>query len=767
MKKVFLLFMFASKVVFSQEEATFLIYFNNEPAHNVIQILEKKYAVNISFADKYLEGKTVTIAAKKRSLKDVLTILSVTLKIKFKFISEKYIIINDVQEIEEEKIQLKEVIIHSYLTSGISKNKDASFTIKPKKLDILPGLTEADILESILELPGVLSPDETATGLHVRGGTPDQNHIIWDGITIYHSGHLFGMISPFNPYITNTITFYNKGTNPRYGDRISSIIDISTNDTVVEETHVGFGFNAISVDANIETPLIKNKLSLLASFRTSYEGVFETNTFHKFEDKVFQNTKIEDHSVSTENFLFKDYNFKLNYRPNKKNAFSISTIHIDNDLDHVYTDLNYTYSNQNILDTENDGYSLHWEKIWTDKILQTTKINHSKYHLNYDFISGTNSSGFSNYDKENFINETNFSTEFSIETKRNNLIDLGYQYSSKNVKYTYTEIKDQSLLLDKDDSTINSHTIFGNFSNKNFNLFNFDIGLRATYFSKLNTFRLEPRLLILKNINANLKLQFTGEIRNQIVGQIEETILNDLSLEKNLWKLSNGQEAPIIHNSQISAGFLYHKNNWSLDVDTYVKNTTGITALSLGFLQGKEDDKFRNGKQKVYGTDIYIKKDFKKIKTWVSYSFIDIKNKYDGINNNNYFSASNQIKHALSASVTYKVENLQIGLGWKWHSGKPYTKAYKDANNNIVFDEINTENLSNYHRLDISSVYNFSFAKNSSLKGKIGFSIRNIYNQENHIAREYFVDKISNNPILVQDRYSIDFVPNFLFRINW
>ncbi|ARV06308.1 hypothetical protein BTO04_06160 [Polaribacter sp. SA4-10] len=756
-----------STLAFSQEEPSILINFKNVPATEVIQILEKKFDVKISYLDESIENKTVSLNEKQRTLKEILFELSAILNIKFKFINERYIIINQKDTTEKILEQLSEVIIKSYLANGISKSKNATYTIKPKKLDILPGLTEADVLESILELPGVISPNETATGLHVRGGTPDQNHIIWDDITMYHTGHLFGMISPFNPYITKNITFHNKGTNPRFGERISSVIELSSNNEVVSKTHFGFGFNGISADANIEVPIVKDKLSVLVSFRRSYEDYYETKTFHKLEDKVFQNTSIEDNDISEEDFNFKDYNLKLNYFLNEENSFSFSTIHIDNDLDHVYKDLNNTNSNQDVLDRENDGYSLNWRKSWSENISQKTKISHSNYGLSYNFITNKNGSQVSDFNKENTIKETNFLTEFSLETEKANLFNFGYQSSFKNVKYSFIETKDLRYILDKNNSKVDTYSIFGNFSNRNFKYFDFDIGLRATYYNQLNAFRLEPRLLLLKNITQNLKFQFSGEIRNQIISQIEETVLSDLSLENKLWRLADGNTAPIINSKQISAGFLYQKNKWSFDIDTYIKNTSGITSLSLGFLSAG-NNRFHNGRQKIFGTDIYVKKDFNRIKTWISYSFTDIKNKYDGINDNKYFTSSNEIRQALSTSIAYKTKNLQVALGWKWHTGKPYTISNVDPNDNsIVFDEINTGKLQNYHRLDLSSFYIFSFSKDSRLKGKIGFSIRNVYSQKNHIGRDYTGNNIPNDPILVLDKYAVNFVPNFLFRVDW
>lgn len=754
-------------IVFSQEEATFLLYFNKVPATEVIQTIEKKYNVKISYVDNYVDGKIISLKQKQRTLKQTLSKLSDLMNIDFIFLNERYIIIKEIDKEDEKYEQLSEIIIKSYLTKGISKNKDANYLIKPKQLDILPGLTEADVLESLQELPGVISPNETATGFTVRGGTQDQNQIIWDNINIYHSGHLYGMISPINPYIVKSVTFHNKGTNPRFGDRVSSVIDISSNNKVVTETYVGLGLNAISADVNLETPLIKDKLSILVSFRRSYEDIYETNTFHRLEEKVFQNTQIEDNNISEDQFYFKDYNLKLNYILNETNTFSISTISIDNDLEHNFNDPNNTNSYVDKLDTENEGYSLNWNKTWDKTATQKTTISHSYYNLNYNSIVTENRTQISDFDKSNTIQDTEFSTELSLNTISDNKLNFGYQTSFKNVRYAFIKTTNLAYTLDKNDSKINSHSIFGNYICKNFTSFDFQLGLRTTYYQQLNTFKLEPRLLVIKDLTKNLKFQASGEIRNQIISQIEETVLSDLTLENKLWKLTDGDKTPIINSNQISAGLIFNKNGWSLDFDTYIKKSTGITALSLGFLNGSKN-RFRDGKQKVLGTDLYIKKKFNHINTWISYSFTDIKNKYNDINESKYFTASNQIKHALSTSIAYKIDHFQVALGWKWHTGKPYTISNINPNDNsVVFDGINTGKLPNYHRLDLSSVYEFSFSKNSDLKGKVGFSIRNIYNQRNLIVKEYSGNNIPNDPILVLDKYSIRLVPNFLFRINW
>ena len=769
MKTILSFFLLISSIaVFSQEKPITTIGFNNLKISEAFIVIEQKYNVKISYIDSLIVEKTISLTKKKRFLTELLEEFFEKSELHFHFINERYIIVTKTDDFlfKESTNQLDEIVITNYLAKGISKNKNGIFEIKPKQLEILPGLIEADVLESLQELPGVISPNETATGLNVRGGTPDQNQIIWDGITIYHSGHFFGMVSTFNPNITQNVTFHNKGIHSRFGERISSVIDISTSDTIPKKINIGFGINGISADVFSETPIIKDKLSVLVSSRKSYAGIYETQTFEKIEEKVFQSTKIKNTTNSEETFYFKDYNLKVNYMPNKNNTFSASLIHIDNDLDHFYKNIEGNTSYRDILDTENDGYSFSWSKKWNDNIHQTSQISHSDFRLNYNFITSKDGNQVLDFDKRNLLKDTSVSSEISVKTTNKNIFNFGYQSTFKNVSYSFTEFSDLQYILDKNSSIANTHSVFTNYTNRSFTLFDFNIGLRGSYYKQLNQLRLEPRFMIFKDLNEYVKIQLTGDLRNQIINQIDETLLSDLSLENKLWRLSDGDKAPIIKSKQLSLGVLYHNNGWSLDIDSYYKKITGITALTLGFLSN-DNEFFHEGDQKILGVDFYLKKNFNRFKTWVSYSFIDIKSKFNDINDNNYFTASNQIKHAISSSIAYKTKKVQIALGWKWHAGKPYTRSMINSANNILFNGVNTGRLPNYSRFDFSSIYHFSFSKKTNIKGKVGISIRNLLNQQSQISRDYTGNNIPGDPILTIDKFSIGRTPNFVFRVAW
>ncbi len=740
--------------LFSQEN-TKEIYYENESLENVLSDIEKTFNVNFSYPSELITHKKISLKKDQRTLDELLFEISLITDIQFKKLSDTYYYLT-LGKVEE----IAEVIVKSYLTQGISKNKDATFQLNPNKLGLLAGLTETDILESIQQLPGVTSIDETATSFSVRGGTSDQNRVLWDNITIYHTGHLFGMVSVFNPNIAQKITFYNKGTNAKFGDRVSSVIDITTSTKIEEKPQLELGFNGINTDVFLELPILKNKLSIQASFRRSYEDVYETETFKKYEQKAFQHTKIDG-----EYFYFKDYNLKINYNLNKNNNLYLSLIHIDNDLENDFSDNTLNEKYEDILDSENDGYNLQWNKKWSENTSQKTYISLSNYRFNYNFITTQNNTFISDFSKTNTISDLTFATDFLINLNNNNSLNIGYQSSEKEVEFLFKEVKDILYILDKNNSTINTHAIYSGYSYKNSKLFDIYAGIRTNYYTKLNEIRFEPRIILNKELSDNLKIQLTGEVKNQNISQIDETILSDLSLERKLWRLADGNNFPIINSVQVSSGATYSKNNWTTDFDIYYKKINGITALSLGFLN-PTDNIFHKGKQKVIGFDFYLKKKFNnRLQSWISYGFLDVKNKYNGLNNNTYFTANTEIKHAISASLGYKINDFQLALGWKWRSGKPLTDLDVDNNGNAYYDGINTERLPYYHRLDLSSTYKFSFTKNGTTKGKIGLSIRNIYNNKNHISTEFSGNNTIDDPIKVIEKHAIGITPNFMFRV--
>ena len=764
MKQLFFFIILVPLLAFSQEKAAFLLSVENTNLKSVLTSLEHQHNVRFSYKDELIKDQQITIHQSYDHIEEILDHISNIVPLTFEIASERYILVLKKSASISKLQELNSIMVFGYLAKGIKKTKNAIFSINPKELGILPGLTEPDILESIQQLPSVISPNETVSDIIVRGGIQDQNHVIWDGINIYHKGHMFGMISPFNPNVAEHISFINKGTPSQYGERISSVIDITTNNAQSKTLKAAIGANAINADAFLELPIVKDKLSAQASFRKSYTNIYQSYTFDQIADKVYQGSKIEHSEEADNDFSFFDYNLKLNYTFNTNNQFRFSLINIRNDLDYKSKSLENGIDFRDLLEIKNYGYSLQWDKIWSQNISQHTAAFRSKYKFDYHLLSQFEDDGeISDFNKKNIIYDSGISTALTFSTKHANQLTIGYQFNAKDVSYAFLNTDDSFFVLDTDRTKINTHSLYGNYRWINNSYFDMDLGLRSSYYDHLDRMTIEPRLMLYVPLIKHLKLQASAEFKNQIISEIDETVYSDFSVENKLWRLSDGKEYPIIKGHQFSTGFVYKHKGLLIDVDSYIKQSRDISALALGFLNPQDSD-VHLGTQKTFGVDLLVKKDFNDLKAWASYSFNNMRNRYRGINNDAYFASNSAIKHVFTTSLTYTINNLQMALGWKFHSGKPYTQS-TPTDNGLVFGALNTKTLADFHRMDLSATYNFKLLKRQNLNFKTGFSIRNLYNKKNIISREYIGNNSLDNPVRLVDRYSIGFTPNVFFRI--
>ncbi|MCF6347587.1 MAG: TonB-dependent receptor plug domain-containing protein [Flavobacteriaceae bacterium] len=754
---------FYSFLCFAQSPIKHNLKYTDVSLSYLLEEIENKYKVRFSYQDNLIQNKKISIDEKNISLNHLLSKISNKVFIQFEKVNTTYYVLRNPFKTKK-RVVLDTISLNQYLTKGISKNSIGNFTVLPKSLEIIAGLTEADVLETLQQLPGIVSPNETATGLVVRGGKLDQNRLLYDGMNIYHNGHFFGMLSAFNPNMIDKVTFYNKGTHPKYDERASSVIAMQTSDEIVSKPTFSFGLNGINASAKINIPISKDKLSVIASSRRSYKEIYESFTLSNIADKVFQNSIVTNNQGDLNQFYFYDYALKINYKPTQKNYFYFSLLSIKNQLEYQQNQSLPFQNSKDILNIKNNGYSIGWSKIWNTNLKQNSSLSFSKYNFNYNFVITESDNVISDFDKRNAIYDTNFNTEFSLKLKQTK-IDFGYQYTFKDVSYSFLNTGNINLILDRAQNRVGTHAIFTNYSITKPDNFTINAGVRINFYPELNVMKLAPRIIFNKILHPNLTAQITFETKNQAIHKIDETVLSNLSLENELWRLADNKTFPIIISNQFSSGLNYKKNNWQIDTDFYFRKQKGITALSLGFLN-PDNPNFNIGEQTIYGLDLFINKKIGPFNHWVSYSYIDAKNKYNSLNNNLYFTANNAIRHNMTFSTSYKNKGFQTAIAFHLRSGKPFTRSIIE-DDKIIFKDINTENLPVYHRLDISSNYQFWLTEKKLSKITLGLSLRNLYNQKNQISKEYFGNNSPSDPIRVIDKFGLGFTPNFLVNVRW
>ncbi len=678
-----------------------------------------------------------------------------------------------------EDITLEEVVVQEYLASGSIKTRDGSVKFIPNTLETLSGVAEPDVLQNIQLLPGIESPSETASGLYIRGGTPDQNLILWDGIKMYNSDHFFGMLSAFNPYLVKEINIYRSGTQAQYGDRISGVIDIATDNDIPDQVTGGFGLNLLHTDGFLKVP-VSEDVGLQFSARRAFTDIIKSFTFNRLSEKVFQNTSIQrnqeeyepEYTDSNENFYFTDFTLKLIANLTKKDKVWISGLLTQNSLDYSFRDVEFNDSSSDKLSIQNLGANATWQRTWSPAFSTNTQLYYSEYDLSYSGTLNFDEDAFTTT-KQNSIKEIGLRVHSDWAINKTFTFSNGYQFFANQVSYTLGE----NSFLDRDRSNSPTYTIYNqvNYRPKNWYL---TLGLRTNYYTQLESLQIEPRLSLEYKLNNHLRINGSAEIKNQAISQIIEFTTLDFGIENQIWALAKQEEIPILSSNQWSIGVLWQKKGWKLDTELYYKKIDGLTSLTRGFETSDED--FEEGNSTTTGIDVLLKKKIGRYATWISYTNARTTYQFEDLNDGRSFTGNNNINHSLLWSHFYKWNAIELSLGWRIRTGSPYTEAIgisddDDDETEIEYGTINAETLPNYHRLDASILYNFSLSsKKNPIRGRLGASIQNIYGRKNILSRSYTPFDITNDDDEVVatvsqsiNKISLGITPNLIFRIEF
>ncbi len=756
------IFIYVSFSMFAQQQ-TFSVHYNQIPATEVLSKLENDFSVHFSYLDELIKDKKVTIEQRQVTFGVLLKILSEQMKIVFQKIDENYYVLLSNKTPKWQQQAIKEIVISAYLTQGITKRKDGSYIFDLQKVGILPGIAGIDVLEMVQQLPGVISLNETATDFTIRGGSTDQNKIIFDGIPMYQKGHLFGMISAFNPNVINKLKLHYKGTDARYEGGNSGIIDILSKEKVVNKWQLNAGVNGLSADAVLDVPIVKNKLSLLLSGRTSIRSIWQTPTSTNIEEQVFQNTNITSSQSTIKDFSFGDFMAKINYKPNKNNKYAASYLHINQLLDFENSLINKpenVYLNK--LHTYTDGFNFSAKNKLNKTYTLHSQFGISWYDLSFKNTTLKNDTEIGIVEKENFVSDTYFRTELSYQNNSFHQWLIGYVYNEKRSVYLFKlTVDDKVYVYNYLKDKLNTQSLFTKYRYRNHKLFDINAGVRLNYIQELDKLYFEPRLVINKNIIPHLKLQITGEIKHQVIQQYDKTVIGLLNLENNIWQVANQKQFPVMGEKQLSTGLVFTKENWTAEVDLYHKELSNITLTVPYRIYNRY--KYLLGKKYIDGIDVYLKRSFNKFNLLGSFTTGTVMNQFASIKGNEPFVSNQHVKYRVNLLTQYKNKHLKVALGWRWHSPRPYYKSiiYENEGKGDVNKEFEIKYLNSYNRLDFSSVYNATISPHT--KVIVSVSVRNILNSRKLLNIEqnsYFLDTSLTN----FNKYSLGRTYNFSLR---
>ena len=735
-------------------------------------VIDAETAIAIENATIQIQGSDVTVFSDKNGyfelpLVSANTILLSHLSFEKKRITPTELYVSICPSIKLTPIiqKLEEIIAQPYLTTGIYKRNDGTLEIKPKKFGILPGLIEPDVLQTMQQIPGINSVDETVSNINVRGGTHDQNLFLWNGIRMFQTGHFFGLISAFNPSLAQTISVTKNGSSAFYDDSVSSVIDISSHSKSIEKTHSSISTNLISAEfyTKIKT---SDKSNFTFSGRRSLTDFLSSPTYKNYRNRVFQNTVVtnldnnQTIDVHTdEDFYFYDFTSQYQQKIGKKHELSADLIVIKNSL--LLNQFTATTNKDSDLGQENFGGTMNWSSKWNN--YNTTQFRF--YGSRYSLISKNESIQNNQVLKqENKVLDLGFQIKNTHQISKTLAFNNGYQFAETGV--TNADEVNFPFFSRKNIQVLRIHSLIaeGIFETENKKTF-LKSGLRVNHFEKFEKTILEPRIQFNQALNTSLRLEILAEQKSQTLSQVIDLQEDFLGIEKRRWTLANDSTNPIQRSNQVSIGISFKKNNWLITLDNFYKKITGISTSSQGF-QNQLELVRSSGDYQVLGSEFLIQKNFGKFYTWMSYSYNDNKYFFESLQPSEFIN-NFELKHAITWAGIYDWKSIKFALGAKWHTGKPITTPQSttlDANNQIVYNSPNNAKLNDFFQLNFSASKDWKINDDMVLQTNV--SVLNLLDSENSINKFYRINS-TDNTLESVDIYALGLTPNINFKLSF
>ena len=658
----------------------------------------------------------------------------------------------------EDTENLDEIVIETNIeklnikTPQMSVNKLSVKTIK--QIPVVLG--EADIIKSIILLPGVTSAGEGASGFNVRGGSADQNLILLDEAIVFNSSHVFGLFSVFNPDVIKDVQLYKGGIPARYGGRLSSVLDIYQKDGNNKNFKITGGIGLVSSRLVLEGPIKKKKSSFLIGGRSSYA--------HLFLPLINNDNEA----------YFYDLNSKINYRFDKKNNLFFST-YFGKDVFGINESFIAKYGNNVV--------NIRWNHLFSDKLFSNLSLIYSDYFygLTIDFVGFEWDSGITNY---------NLKYDFDHYIKDNFKLSYG-------INNIYTKFNPGEILPNREDSGIlpskltdkyaNEFAAYLEASHKINSHFTLRYGIRYSNFSRLgqneiNTYENNSPVIFNQTLQKYESAVANGvEIykRSDVLASFNNFeprvsfsfLLNDYTslkasynrMSQYLHLLSNTASPTPLDIWAPSGTFIkpqildqyaigYFKDikdaQYSFETEVFYKDIqnridyiNGANLVANNYIETV----ILNGKARAYGLEVLLKKNEGKVKGWVSYTLSKSeqittgRNENEpGINNSKWYNTPYDKTHDLSINLSYELnKKWKLSSNFLLQTGQPTNYPvgqYQLQGLNIpIYDDNrrNADRLPSYHRLDLSATLTPTKNRDRKWQGEWVFGFYNIYNRKN------------------------------------
>ena len=654
-------------------------------------------------------------------------------------------------ELKEKVANLKEVLIEAEAGANITDAQMGLETVDIKAIKQLPSLMgEVDVLKAVQTLPGVQTSGESSTGLNVRGGSPGQNLILFNQAPIYNSAHLFGVFSVFNPEVVKEVELYKSGVPAKYGGRISSVLEVNSKDGNKKRFGGSGGIGLVSGRLALEGPIIKEKMSVLVSGRSTYSDWLLSR---------IPNDEIQNSSAS-----FYDLHTRLVYEKDNKNSLSIST-YLSNDQFSFSDDTTYQYQNFNTI--------LNWKRIFNDHFFGefTGGFSQYKYKIDYDQIP------INAFESRYQINQSIGKAAFNYYHKKHT-ISFGlntdfYQLSPiSQVPLGEVSLVEENII--DNEQALETAIYLGDQINLSPRLSLYG-AIRYSFFhylgpGKVNQYNSDFPKTVDNIIGTNdyennelIKTYHGPEFRasakylldNQTsvklsfhrMRQYIHMLSNTISISPiDIWKLSDPHIAPEI-GDQISLGFYrnFKSNIIETSIEVYYKTMDNFLDYKDGaqlFLNRNIETDIIGTQGTAYGVEIMIKKLKGKFNGWISYTYsrsllqTEASQGIESINLGRKYPSSFDKPNDITLVSNYKLSRrFSFSFNLTYNTGRPTTLPLGKYDLNDVerlfFSERNQYRIPDYFRADVALNIEGNHKIKKLAHSSVSLSVYNLTGRDN------------------------------------
>lgn len=639
-----------------------------------------------------------------------------------------------------------------------------------KKIPVLFG--EQDIIKTLALTPGVKTTGDGNGGMFVRGGNNSQNLILLDEATVYNSSHLMGFFSTFNSDAIKDLTLY-KGTAPaEYGGRISSVMDIKMNEGNNQSYHVSGGIGIISSKLNIEGPIVKDKGSFLVNGRRTYADLFLRLS--------------KDDNINKNKLYFYDLNAKANYKINDNNRIFISGYFGRDEV---------SFQEKFGIDWGNVTGTLRWNHIWNNKLFSNTSLIYSDYDYKVAITEGDD-----DFSLTSVIKNWNLKQDFQYYLNNKNTFTFGFNLQYQTITPGQIDVSEGSNIIPvelEDRFALDNALFFSNDWKPN-NKLKITYGLRLSSFNLLGPgnfysynddgkvtdtiayksrevvktyLNLEPRInaAYILNESTSIKVSYTRNTQNLHLIQNSNS-----STPTDIWISSSNNIKPEI-SDQVAIGYFknFKNNEYQFSGELYyrwmqnqidLKNGAEIRANE--FIEGE----LLFGSGRSYGMELMLKRKYKKLNGWISYTLSRTERQIEGINDNNWYPARQDATHDISVVGIYDHSNKwSFSATWVYNTGNAVTfpsgKYEIDGGVEFYYTERNGYRMPAYHRLDLAAT---KYIKRSDkFESSLSFSLYNAYGRKNAYAIDFETDADDSSRTIAVKTYLFTFIPSISYNFKF